>query len=71
MPCGAVVFIDAIMVKIRDGSVANRPVYVACGINLDGEREVLGLWIGAGGEGVKQWLNVLTELRNRSVSDHE
>ncbi len=65
----AVVFIDAIMVKIRDGAVANRPVYVACGINLEGERDVLGLWIGAGGEGAKHWGNVLTELRNRGIED--
>jgi putative transposase len=62
-------FIDAIYVKIRDGAVANRPVYVVCGINLDGERDVLGLWVGAGGEGAKHWLGVLTELRNRGVED--
>jgi putative transposase len=65
----AVLFIDAIVVKIRDGAVSNRPVYVVCGINLDGERDVLGLWIGQGGEGAKHWLNVLTELRNRGVED--
>ena len=46
--------IDAIVVKIRDGQVANRPIYVAMGINLEGERDVLGLWVGpAGGEGAK------------------
>ena len=44
--------IDAIVVKIRDGQVANRPVYVAVGVNLEGERDVLGLWLGpTGGEG--------------------
>ncbi len=64
-----VLFVDAIMVKIRDGAVANRPVYVACGITLNGERDVLGLWIGSGGEGAKHWLNVLTELRNRGITD--
>jgi putative transposase len=49
-----VVLIDAIVVKIRDGQVANRPVYVAMGSNLDGERDVLGMWVGpAGGEGAK------------------
>ena len=42
------------MVKIRDGAVANRPVYVAIGVNLHGERDVLGLWVGTGGEGAKQ-----------------
>lgn len=64
-----VIFIDAIVIKIRDGAVANRPVYVVCGINLAGERDVLGLWIGTGGEGAKHWLGVLTELRNRGVAD--
>lgn len=64
-----VLFIDAIVVKIRDGSVANRPVYVVCGITLDGERDVLGMWIGQGGEGAKYWTTVLTELRNRGVED--
>jgi putative transposase len=49
-----VVLIDAIVVKIRDGQVANRPVYVAMGINLDGQRDVLGMWVGpTGGEGAK------------------
>ncbi len=38
--------IDAIVVKVRDSQVANRPVYVAIGVNLDGERDVLGLWLG-------------------------
>jgi transposase-like protein len=64
-----VVFIDAIVVKIRDGAVANRPVYVVVGVSLDGERDVLGLWVGTGGEGAKQWLGYLTELRNRGVAD--
>lgn len=44
-------FIDAIVVKIRDGAVANRPVYLVVGVNLDGERNVLGLRVGTGGEG--------------------
>ena len=65
-----VILIDAIVVKIRDGQVANRAVYVAMGINLDGQRDVLGMWIGpSGGEGAKWWLTVLTELRNRGVQD--
>jgi transposase-like protein len=46
-----VLLIDAIHVKIRDGQVANRPVYVALGVNLAGERDVLGMWVGTGGEG--------------------
>jgi putative transposase len=65
-----VVLIDAIVLKIRDGQVANRPVYVAMGITLDGQRDVLGMWIGpSGGEGAKQWMNMLTELRNRGILD--
>jgi putative transposase len=47
------VLIDAIHVKIRDGAVANRPIYVAVGINIAGERDVLGMWVGTGGEGAK------------------
>lgn len=60
-----VVFIDAIVVKIRDGQVANRPVYTAIGVNVDGEREILGLWVRNGGEGAKFWLQVFTEMKNR------
>ncbi len=66
----AVILIDAIVIKVRDIQVANRPVYVAIGVNLDGERDVLGLWIGpSGGEGAKQWAAMLTELRNRGIAD--
>ena len=64
-----VVFIDAIVVKIRDGAVANRPIYVVMGVNMDGEREVLGLWVGQGSEGAKHWLAVLSELKNRGIAD--
>lgn len=65
-----VILIDAIVVKIRDQAVANRPIYVVMGINLDGERDILGLWVGpTGGEGAKYWLSVLTELRNRGALD--
>jgi putative transposase len=65
----AAVFIDAIVVKVRDGQVANRPVYAAIGVTLAGEKEVLGLWAGSGGEGAKFWMSVLTDLRNRGVKD--
>src|SRR5690349_5128064 len=59
-----VVFIDALMVKIRDGVVANRPVYLAVGIDCDGARNVLGLWVGPStGESSKFWLTVLSELK--------
>jgi transposase-like protein len=64
-----VVFIDAIHVKIRDGQVTNRPVYVAIGVSVNGERDILGLWAGDGGEGAKFWLSVLTEIKNRGVED--
>ncbi|WP_179849313.1 IS256 family transposase [Actinomadura luteofluorescens] len=64
-----VVLIDALYVKIREGQVANRPIYAALGINCHGERDVLGLWVGTGGEGAKHWMTVLAELRNRGVRD--
>ncbi|MGW5789248.1 IS256 family transposase [Saccharopolyspora sp. NPDC003752] len=67
----AVVFIDAIHVKIREGQVANRPVYLALGVTASGERDILGLWAGehGDGEGAKYWLRVLTEIKNRGTSD--
>ncbi|MFF0099538.1 IS256 family transposase [Micromonospora sp. NPDC005257] len=65
----AAVFIDAIVVKVRDGQVANRPFYAAIGVTLDGEKDILGLWAGSGGEGAKFWMSVLTDLRNRGVKD--
>jgi putative transposase len=67
----AVVFVDAINVKIRDGQVANRPIYLAVGVTVNGERDILGLWAGehGAGEGAKFWLRVLTELKNRGVAD--
>lgn len=61
-PIYPVVFVDCIVVKIRDGQVANRPVYSAVGVTVDGERDILGLWAGTGGEGVKYWRHVLTEI---------
>ncbi|BCI53936.1 IS256 family transposase [Mycolicibacterium litorale] len=64
-----VVFIDAIYVKVRDGQVANRPIYVAIGVTCAGERDILGLWAGDGGEGAKFWLSVLTEIKNRGSAD--
>ena len=64
-----VLFIDAIHVKIRDGAVANRPIYAAVGVTTDGERDILGLWAGTGGEGAKFWLHVLTEIKNRGAAD--
>jgi putative transposase len=63
------VFIDAIVVKIRDGQVTSRPVYAAIGVTLDGEKDILGLWAGTGGEGAKFWMSVLIDLKNRGVRD--
>ena len=64
-----VVFLDALVLKIRDGgSVQRRACYLALAINLDGEREVLGMWFQAT-EGAKFWMQVLTELKQRGVQD--
>ena len=65
----AAVFIDASVVKIRDGQVTNRPAYCAIGVTADGTRDILGIWIGTGGEGAKFWLQVLTEIKNRGTND--
>lgn len=64
-----VVFIDCVNVKVRDGQVANRPVYMALAVTAEGHRDILGLWVGDGGEGAKYWLQVLTEIKNRGVDD--
>ena len=65
----AIVYMDALYVKMRDnGHVKNRAVYVAIGVNLEGTKEVLGLW-SSDNEGAKLWLQVLTEIRNRGVED--
>ena len=68
-PVYPALFIDAINVKVRDGKVANRPIYVALAVTCDGRRDILGLWAGDGGEGAKYWLHVLTEIKNRGVGD--
>jgi putative transposase len=67
----AVLFIDCIHVKIRDGQVANRPIYVALAVTADGERDIAGLWAGehGDGEGAKFWLRVLAEIKNRGTND--
>lgn len=64
-----VVFIDAIHVKVRDGQVRNKPFYILLGVTVNGERDILGIWAGDGGEGAKYWLGVLTEIKNRGVED--
>jgi putative transposase len=64
-----ILYLDALQVKIREaGHVQNRAIYVAVGVKLDGDKEVLGLWAGQT-EGAKFWLQVVTELKNRGVQD--
>lgn len=68
-PVYPIVYLDALVVKMRtEGRVENRAVYVAIGITMEGQKEVLGLWTSAN-EGAKFWLQVLTELNNRGVED--
>ena len=76
-PAWAVVFLDAIVVKVRDNHVVqNKPAYLAAGIDADGEKHVLGIWLAktapeaaAAGEGARFWNSVMTDLRNRGVRD--
>jgi putative transposase len=68
-PVYPIVYLDAIHLKMREsGQVKNQAVYLALGINLDGYKELLGLWVGEH-EGSKFWLNVLNELKNRGIKD--
>jgi putative transposase len=66
-----VIFIDCVNVKIREGNVANRPIYVALAVTVDGHRDILGLWAGehGDGEGAKYWMRVLSEIKNRGTQD--
>ena len=68
-----ILYMDALVVKVRDaGHVRNKAIYVAIGVNMEGNKEVLGLWAGPTGnnaEGAKFWLQVLTEVKNRGVAD--
>jgi putative transposase len=76
-PVWAVVFLDAIVVKVRDNHVVhNKPAYLAVGVGGDGEKHVLGIWLAKtaldtapAGEGARFWASVMTDLRNRGVSD--
>ena len=68
-PLYPILYLDCIHIKVRDtGAVRVKAVYLAIGVNLDGHKEVLGLWI-AQTEGAKFWLQVVTELKNRGVQD--
>ena len=67
-PVYPIVYLDALIVKMRqEGRVENRAIFVALGVNLEGNKEVLGLWTSAT-EGAKFWLQILTELRNRGAN---
>jgi putative transposase len=76
-PVWAVVFLDAIVVKVRDNHVVqNKPAYIALGVDGDGEKHVLGIWLAktpletaAAGEGARFWASVTADLRNRGVTD--
>jgi transposase-like protein len=76
-PVYAVVFLDAIMVKVRDNHVVtSKPAYLAAGIDTDGEKHVLGIWLAktpletaTAGEGARFWASVMADLRNRGVRD--
>jgi putative transposase len=68
-PIYPIVFMDAIFIKAKDnGHIVNKSVYFALGVNLDGKKELLGMWVGAE-EGAKFWLNIITELKNRGLID--
>jgi putative transposase len=68
-PIYGIVYLDALYVKMRhEGRVENRAVYVAIGVDLEGQKDVLGLWASAN-EGAKFWMSVLTDLKNRGVKD--
>ncbi|GMT41706.1 MAG: hypothetical protein IEMM0002_0117 [bacterium] len=64
-----IVYLDCIVLKVRqDKRVINKSVYIALGINMEGQKELLGLWLSEN-EGAKFWLSILTELQNRGVKD--
>jgi transposase-like protein len=65
-----IVYLDAIHLKLRrDGKVLNTAVYIVLGVDLDGQRDVLGHWVGDGAEGANFWLSVVTDLQTRGVED--
>lgn len=63
------VFIDAIKVKVRDGQVSNRPIYVAVGFTSAGERDILGFWVDDGDGGAKFLISIHAEIKNRGTGD--
>lgn len=68
-PMYAIVYLDALVVKVKDnGHIENKALYLAVGVNLEGQKEILGMWISSN-EGAKFWLSVITEIKNRGVQD--
>lgn len=69
-PVYAIVYLDALHIKLKkDGKIQNVAVYNVLGVDLEGHRDILGHWIGAGGEGANFWLSVITDLQGRGVED--
>jgi putative transposase len=69
-PVYPILYIDALVIKVRtQGVVTNRPAYLGVGVDVEGRKHILGVWLGDGGEGSKFWLAVLTEIANRGVTD--
>ena len=69
-PVYAILYLDAIHIKLkRDGKINNVAVYNVLGVDLEGQREILGHWVGEGAEGANFWLSVVTDLQNRGVQD--
>jgi transposase-like protein len=65
-----IVYIDALVVKVRtNGTVVNRPAYLGIGVDVEGRKHILGVWLGDGGEGAKFWMTVLSDIKNRGVTD--
>jgi transposase-like protein len=65
-----IIYLDALHLKLRrEGKVSNTAVYIVLGVGLDGHRDVLGHWVGDGGEGANFWLSVVTDLQTRGVQD--
>ena len=63
-------FVDGIRIKVRESRmVTNQVAHLVVGVDVDGLKHVLGIWLQGGGEGAKFWLNVFTELRNRGLKD--
>jgi len=70
MPIYTIVFMDALHIKLkRDGKISNVAVYNVLGVDLEGHKDILGHWIGDGGEGANFWLSVITDLQSRGVED--